>query len=109
MKKINNIIKSVRLKLFILISIVILSIILFLIIVNNFVFAEFFRYSKTNALKSVYNDILLCSNKLDEIEIERYIEGLATKNDFDIVIRNDENTSVYTSSKDFFRNFCSNE
>ena len=106
MKKIDNIIKSVRLKVFIIISVVIVSIILFLIIVNNFVFAEFFRFYKTNALKSVYKDILLCSEDLEEIEVQRYIEGLATKNDFDIVIRNDENTSVYTSSKDFFGAFA---
>lgn len=55
-EKIKNALKSVRVKLFITLSMVILLIILFLIIVNNFVFGQFFLYSKINDLKiCIYN------------------------------------------------------
>ena len=54
MKKIKNALKSVRVKLFMTLSLVILAIILFLIVVNNVVFGRFYLYNKTQALKSVY-------------------------------------------------------
>ena len=52
--KMNKALKSVRIKLFLTISMVILLIIGFLIIVNNIVFGQFYLYSKTRALKDVY-------------------------------------------------------
>ena len=51
MEKLKDTLKSVRVKLFITLSLVILLIILFLILVNNFVFGQFYLYSKTKALK----------------------------------------------------------
>ena len=54
MKKLKNAFKSVRIKLFLTVSLVILMIITFLILVNNFIFGQFYIYSKTKALKSVY-------------------------------------------------------
>ncbi len=105
MNKISNISKSVRLKLFLLISIIILAVITFLILVNNFIFAEFYKLSKINSLKNVYEEIQRCSDNLNDENIEKYIEELAIKNDFDIVIRNEKNTSVYTSNEDFFETF----
>ena len=48
---------SVRIKLFLTISLVILGIITFLILVNNFVFGKFYLYSKRQTLKSVYRTV----------------------------------------------------
>ena len=54
MKKLKKAFESVRIKLFLTLSAVILSIILFLIIINNFVLGTFYTYKKTNALKSTH-------------------------------------------------------
>ena len=66
MKKIKKTFKSVRVKLFLTLSAVILLIIMFLIIINNFVLGTFYTYKKTSALKSVYemvNNYYINENK----------------------------------------------
>ena len=101
-EKIKNALKSVRVKLFITLSLVILLIILFLIIVNNFVFGQFYLYSKTKALKYAYGVINNYYNHEQNVDIEVQLERLAVNNNFDILIKNNQNVNIYTSSKDFF-------
>ena len=50
-------VKTVRGKLFFTLCIVVLSIILFLILVNSFVLEKYYQYTKSNQLKSLYNNI----------------------------------------------------
>ena len=103
MDKIKNAMKSVRVKLFLTLSMVILLIILFLILVNNFVFGQFYLYNKTKALKSVYkivNNYYI--NKDEDVNMESQLERIAIMNNFDILIKNEQNVNVYTSNKDFF-------
>ena len=102
MEKLKDTIKSVRVKLFITLSLVILLIILFLILVNNFVFGQFYLYSKTKALKSVYQTVNDYYNSSIDIDLESQLEKIAIKNNFDILIKNNQNVNVYTSNKDFF-------
>lgn len=102
MKKIKDALKSVRVKLFMTLSIVILLIILFLILVNNFVFGQFYLFSKTKALKSVYKIVNNYYNTSQDIDLEVQLERLAINNNFDILIKNEQNVNVYTSNKDFF-------
>ena len=102
MGKIKEALKSVRVKLFITLSFVILLIILFLIIVNNVVFGQFFLFSKTRALKSVYATVNSYYNSSVDIDIESELEKIAVQNNFDILIKNNQNVSIYTSNKDFF-------
>ena len=105
MEKIRKMLRSVRVRLFFTISLVILIIIAFLIIVNNFVFGTFYTYKKTSALKTVYKVVNDYYNNNDEQKenMENELEKLAVKNGFDILIRNNnENVNVYTSTKDFF-------
>lgn len=102
MKKFKNALKSVRVKLFMTLSFVILLIILFLILVNNFVFGQFYLYSKTKALKSVYDVVNYYYNNPQNIDLETQLEKIAINNNFDILIKNDQNVNVYTSNKDFF-------
>ena len=102
-KKITQALKSIRVKLFMTLSLVILLIILFLIVVNNFVFGQFYLYSKTQSLKDVY---ITVNNYYNNEENENYsinsiLEKIAVKNNFDILIRNAQNINVYTSDKDF--------
>ena len=100
-KKKNSFI-SVRVKLFLTISLVILGIITFLILVNNFVFGQFYLYSKRQVLKSVYTTVNDYYNNCEEGDLSSELEQIAIKNNFDILIRNNQNINVFTSSKDFF-------
>ena len=102
MGKIKEALKSVRVKLFITLSFVILLIILFLIIVNNVVFGQFYLFSKTRALKSVYITVNNYYNSSVDIDIESELEKISVQNNFDILIKNNQNVSIYTSNKDFF-------
>ena len=102
MEKFKNAIKSVRVKLFMTLSLVILLIILFLILVNNFVFGQFYLYNKTKALKSVYEIVNNYYNNSQDIDLETQLEKIAINNNFDILIKNSQNINVYTSNKDFF-------
>lgn len=102
MNKIKDACKSVRIRLFLTLSLVILLIIIFLILVNNFVFGQFYIYSKTKALKSVYETVneYYSISKQEEIELD--LEKIAIQNNFDILIKNDQNVNIYTSNKNFF-------
>lgn len=102
MNKLKNALKSVRVRLFLTLSFVILLIIIFLILVNNFVFGQFYIYSKTKALKSVYKIVNDYYEMSQNIDLEVQLEKIAINNNFDILIRNDQNVNVYTSNKDFF-------
>lgn len=102
MEKLKNALKSVRVRLFVTLSFVILLIILFLILVNNFVFGQFYIYSKTKDLKSVYEVVNNHYITSQNIDLETQLEKIAINNNFDILIRNNQNVNVYTSNKDFF-------
>ena len=102
MQKLKKAISSVRVKLFMTLSLVILLIILFLILVNNFVFGQFYIYSKTKALKSVYEIVNNYYTTSQNIDLETQLEKIAINNNFDILIKNNQNVNVYTSNKDFF-------
>ena len=105
MVKKQNPFKSVRVKLFITLSLIIIGIITFLILVNNFVFGTFYLYSKKQALKSVYETVNDYYNGEENGDLESELEPISIKNNFDILIRNDQNVNVYTSNKDFFSAF----
>ena len=93
---------SVRVKLFLTLSLVILGIITFLILVNNFVFGQFYLFSKRQVLKSVYSTVNDYYNNCEDGSLSTELEQIAIKNNFDILIRNKQNINVFTSSKDFF-------
>ncbi len=102
MEKLRKALNSVRVRLFITLSVVILLIIIFLILVNNFVFGQFYIYSKTKTLKSVYEIINNSYNNIQDSDLEIQLEKIAINNNFDILIKNDQNVNVYTFNKDFF-------
>lgn len=102
MKKFKNALKSVRVKLFMTLSLVIILIILFLVLINNVVFGQFFIYSKIKSLKSVYEMVNDYYNNAQDINLETQLEKIAISNNFDILIRSNQNVNVYTSNKDFF-------
>ena len=102
MGKVKNALKSVRIKLFLMLSLIIILIILFLILVNNFVFGQFYLYSKTRALKEVFKTVNDYYNSPTDLDIDSELNKIAIKNNFDILIKDDQNINVFTSNKDFF-------
>lgn len=101
-EKIKNVFSSVKVKLFITLSLTILLIILFLIIVNNFALENFYLYSKEKTLKAVYETINdYYQNISPDNDIESELEKIAIKNNFDILIKDNHGINVYTTNKDF--------
>ena len=106
MKKLKEAFKSVRVKLFLTLSISILIIILLLIIINNVVLESYYMLNKENTLKNVYNQInIYYNNQMDEDYIEAELEKISIKNNFDILIRNNSRENVYSSEKNFVWSF----
>ena len=77
-------------------------IILFLIIVNNFALEKFYLYKKQNTLKSVYeslNDYYKTPGQDNDLQTE--LEKLSIKNNFDILIKDNNGINLYTTNKNF--------
>ena len=102
LNKIKDILSSVKAKLFMTLSSTILLIILFLIVVNNFALEKFYLYKKQNTLKTVYESI----NNYYKIpgqdnDIQTELEKLSIKNNFDILIKDNNGINLYTTNKNF--------
>ena len=88
LNKIKDVLSSVKVKLFLSLSITVLLIILFMILVNNFALEQFYLYKKQITLKTVYesiNEYYKKQNRDDDIQTE--LEKLSIKNNFDILIK----------------------
>lgn len=102
LNKIKDVLSSVKAKLFLTLSTTVLLIILFLIIVNNFALEQFYLYKKQNTLKSVYeslNDYYKTPEQNNDIQTE--LEKLSIKNNFDILIKDNNGINLYTTNKNF--------
>ena len=96
LNKIKDVLSSVKVKLFLTLSTTVLLIILFLIIVNNF------ALEKQNILKSVYeslNDYYKTPGQDNDLQTE--LEKLSIKNNFDILIKDNNGINLYTTNKNF--------
>jgi len=100
--------KSVRVKLFFMMTFSIMAIILMLIFVNSFIIESYYlNYKKDRLLSSyekinkyLYSDM---SNSTTELEIEK----IAISNNFNILITNNRNINIYNSSK-YFKQYMFN-
>jgi len=104
MDKIKDKFKSVRIRLFFTLCIVTAVIILFLIIINNVVLESFYLYSKIKNIEEAYIKIneLYNNNNIDIKVLEDEINRISIKNDFDILIRNNNSSYLYSSKKDLY-------
>ncbi len=102
MKKMSEKLKSVRVKLFLTLSLVIIFIIALLIVMNSIVLESFYTMSKINTVKGEYKTINDMFNRNDASVLEQ-IKKDALANNFDILIQN-ENYLVIFSSNDNFTN-----
>ena len=103
MNKIKESLKSIRVKLFLTLSLTVLIIIVFLIILNNFVLETYYLYSKQRDLKNVYEQINSFYDKgIAENIIEAELEKISIVQNFDISIKNSNHENLYSSEKTFF-------
>ena len=103
MKKIKSGFKSVRMRLFLTLCAVIIFIIVFLILINNMVLETFYLYSKTNTIKNLYykiNDYY--NNYNEEINLEDELKNTAIKNNIDILIKEESDSTVISTNREFF-------
>lgn len=106
MKQIKNKFKSIRIKLFLTLCIVVVIIIAFLIITNNFVLESFYLYTKTKNLISIYDRVnnYYIQGQNDSSEIRLELEKASINNNLDILIQNDNKFIIYSSNRDFLSN-----
>ena len=105
MEKMKNlkVFTSIRTKLFISLCVIVLLIIISLILLNNFVLGNFYLYNKKKKLNDLFTQInYYYNNEYSQEEINKELEKISIKNDFDILIKNDDDSNIYISSKDFF-------
>ena len=95
--------KSIRTRLFLSLCIIVFAIIATLILLNNFVLKRFYEYNKEKQLKAVYNVINnYYNNQENNNNLADELDKISLKNNFDILIKSDENVSIYSSNKDFY-------
>ena len=104
MKKIKESPQSVRFRLFISLCIIVALIILFLIVINNVVLESFYLYSKIKNVKLAYEKIDEMyvgqeEGRYDSEAIENELNKISVKNNFDILVIDNKNTIIYSTSK----------
>lgn len=94
--------QSIRVRLFLSLCVVVCLIITFLVIVNNVILESFYLYSKVNNLEAVYNQINSYTSKAYNIaEFEENLEKISINNNFDIIVKTEENITIYSTNKDY--------
>ena len=106
MESIKNKFKSIRVKLFLTLCIVVIIIIAFLILTNNFVLESFYLHSKTQNLIGIYKRInnYYLNEQIDSSNLQLELKRAAINNNFDILIKSENNISVYSTNRDFLSN-----
>ena len=106
MENIKERFKSIRIKLFLTLCIVVIIIIAFLILTNNVVLESFYLYTKTKNLISIYNKInnYYIEERTDESVIKLELEKVAINNNFDILIQSENDISIYSTNRNFLSN-----
>ena len=93
---------SIRFRLFCVLAAVIISIVSFLIILNDVVLEQYYLYNKKNALINVYNIVNGYYNRTIEFDIDAKLEEAVLNNNFDILIKTSDNMIIYASdTRDF--------
>ena len=105
MKKLKEKLKSVRVRLFFTLCVIIMFLVLCLVIINNLVLENFYMYSKTKAIKEAYKRINdYYAEPSLEYNLENEIRKIAYRNNFDILIKTDTNLILFSTDRDFLDN-----
>ena len=83
--------KSVRVKLFITLCIVIALIVFILVVINNVVLEKYYLYNKTRVMKHIYQEINTAyNNNVPYEDIESELKKFSLKNNLDILIKTND-------------------
>ena len=94
--------KSVRVKLFLVLCVVTILLVICLIAINSLVLENFYIYNKTNTIREVYNKINKYYKDPDlAINLETELKKIAFRNNFDILIQSDTDLILFSTNKDF--------
>lgn len=93
---------SINFKLFCWFSFLVIFVILLIWILNSTVLEDYYLNFKEKSLTKVYNNINNIYNSSDNIQME--LEQIEINQNIDIVIKDDEKITVYSTSKDFSNN-----
>ena len=94
--------KSVRVKLFLVLCVVTILLVICLIAINSLVLENFYIYNKTNTIKEVYSKINKYYKDPDlAINLETELKKIAFRNNFDILIQSDTDLILFSTNKDF--------
>lgn len=92
--------RSIRIKLFASLCIIIVITILFLIIINNLVLETFYIYNKKDSAKAIFEQINdKYNNLVSEDEIEEFIKYEGSLNNLDILIKYSNSSKIITNDK----------
>lgn len=99
----ENLNKSLRTKLFLIMTITIMAIVLALVLVNSIIVESYYLYyKKETILQSFYKiNRYLTSNNISSSTAELELEKLAINNNLNILITNNSNFVIYNSNKEF--------
>ena len=92
--------KSVRVKLFITLSVIVIFIVALLVIMNSMVLETFYMVSKINSVKKEHNKINDMYNN-NESSILLKIRNDALANNFDIMVENEDYMLVFSTNENF--------
>ena len=100
MRKTNPKFKSVRVKLFFTLSVIVIFIVALLIVMNSLVLETFYTVSKIMAVKREYNKINeIYNNGSDSALVQIRNDALA--NNFDILIENGDYMLIFSTNENF--------
>lgn len=100
--KTPKMLKSIRMKLFFTLTIVVVIIVFLLIFVNSVVLESYYLYSKVNTLLNVYSKVNTYYNELpSNVDVELELEKIAVNNNFDIILKTNDDINIYSSNRNF--------
>ena len=103
MARINEKLKSVRMKLFLTVCVVVVLIILLLVLINSVVLEKFYIYSKAQNVKKIYNEINNfydnTNNSEEDVKsLENSIKLAALNNNLEILLKTNDNVIIVSTN-----------
>ena len=96
---------SINFKLFLLFSFLVIFVILTIWILNTTVLETYYLHFKEKNLVKIYNDINTIYNENDtEEKLEAELEKIEINQNIDVVIKDNEKITIYTTTRDFSNN-----
>lgn len=95
--------KSVKVKLLLSMTMLIVFMVFFMIFANTFLIEKFYLHSKKDNLIQAYNEInnYMSFSGADSNEIELQLERIGITHNFNIIITDENNSNIYSSSIDY--------